>query len=99
VAREGIPMLVRQSSVKSDPRFLIVNLVREHRFINPYTGTARRLVGDAQLLHETSIGTVGWEPNVKPAIGKTITGACNLAFSGRCTGVYLCGRTVGNGAV
>ena len=81
-------------TVKSDPAAsVIINLGRENTvFINPYTGDLLGgLSGTHNLLHEIVdwhrwLGTEG----ESRAIGKAITGACNLAFFWLAvTGVYL----------
>ena len=81
-------------TVKSDPTAsVIVNLGRENTvFINPYTG---ELLGGLSATHNVLHEIVDWHrwlgtEGESRAIGKAITGACNLAFFWLAvTGVYL----------
>jgi uncharacterized iron-regulated membrane protein/flavodoxin len=81
-------------TVKSDPTAsVIVNLGRENTvFINPYTG---ELLGGLSATHNWLHEIVDWHrwlgmEGEQRAIGKAITGACNLAFFWLAvTGVYL----------
>jgi uncharacterized iron-regulated membrane protein/flavodoxin len=81
-------------TVKSDPAAsVIVNLGRENTvFINPYTG---ELLGGLSTTHNVLHEIVDWHrwlgtEGESRAIGKAITGACNLAFFWLAvTGVFL----------
>jgi len=81
-------------TVKSDPTAsVIVNLGRENTvFINPYTG---ELLGGLSATHNLLHEIVDWHrwlgtEGESRAIGKAITGACNLVFFWLAvTGVYL----------
>src|SRR5215510_2984212 len=81
-------------TVKSDPAAsVIVNLGGENTvFVNPYTG---ELLGGLSTTHNVLHEIVDWHrwlgmDGEQRAIGKTITGACNLAFFWLAvTGVYL----------
>jgi len=94
-AREGNPdARPAVITVKSDPTAsVIVNLGRENTvFINPYTG---ELLGGLSAMHNFLHEIVDWHrwlgtESESRAIGKAITGACNLAFFWLAvTGVYL----------
>ena len=94
-AREGNPdARPAVITVKSDPAAsVIVNLGRENTvFINPYTG---ELLGGLSATHNLLHEIVDWHrwlgtEGESRAIGKAITGACNLAFFWLAvTGVYL----------
>jgi uncharacterized iron-regulated membrane protein/flavodoxin len=88
---EGHPAAI---TVKSDPAAsVIVNLGRENTvFIDPYTG---ELLGGLSLTHHFMHEIVDWHrwlgmEDEGRAVGKAITGACNLAFFWLAvTGVYL----------
>jgi uncharacterized iron-regulated membrane protein/flavodoxin len=88
---EARPVVI---TVKSDPAAsVIVNLGRENTvFINPYTG---ELLGGLSTTHNFLHELVDWHrwlgtEGESRAIGKAITGACNLAFFWLAlTGVYL----------
>jgi uncharacterized iron-regulated membrane protein len=81
-------------TVKSDPAAsVIVNLGRENTvFINPYTG---EILGGLSATHHFMHEIVDWHrwlgmEDEGRAVGKAITGACNLAFFWLAvTGVYL----------
>jgi uncharacterized iron-regulated membrane protein/flavodoxin len=81
-------------TVKSDPAAsVIVNLGRENTvFVNPYTG---ELLGGLSATHNWLHEIVDWHrwlgmEGEQRAIGKAITGACNLVFFWLAvTGVYL----------
>ena len=88
---EGRPAFI---TMKSDPAAsVIVNLGRENTvFVNPYTG---ELLGGLSATHNFLHEIVDWHrwlgmDGEGRAIGKAITGACNLAFFWLAvTGVYL----------
>ena len=88
---EGRPAFI---TMKSDPAAsVIVNLGRENTvFVNPYTG---ELLGGLSATHNFLHEIVDWHrwlgmDDEGRAIGKAITGACNLAFFWLAvTGVYL----------
>jgi uncharacterized iron-regulated membrane protein/flavodoxin len=88
---EGRPAFI---TIKSDPAAsVIVNLGRENTvFVNPYTG---ELLGGLSATHNFLHEIVDWHrwlgtEGESRAIGKAITGACNLAFFWLAvTGVYL----------
>ena len=88
---EGRPAFI---TMKSDPAAsVIVNLGRENTvFVNPYTG---ELLGGSSATHNWLHEIVDWHrwlgmDDEGRAIGKAITGACNLAFFWLAvTGVYL----------
>jgi uncharacterized iron-regulated membrane protein len=88
---EGRPAFI---TMKSDPAAsVIVNLGRENTvFVNPCTG---ELLGGLSATHNFLHEIVDWHrwlgmDDEGRAIGKAITGACNLAFFWLAvTGVYL----------
>jgi uncharacterized iron-regulated membrane protein len=88
---EGRPAFI---TMKSDPAAsVIVNLGRENTvFVHPYTG---ELLGGLSTTHNFLHEIVDWHrwlgtEGESRAIGKAITGACNLAFFWLAvTGVYL----------
>jgi uncharacterized iron-regulated membrane protein len=91
-------------TIKSDlAASVIVNLGRENTvFINPYTG---ELLGGLSATHNWLHEIVDWHrwlgmEGEQRAIGRVITGACNLAFFWSPSPEYISGgRTVGSGAV